>query len=625
MRGGPRGVRRVAGVVLAGTLIPSARLPAQDIEAVSALTGIPLPAAYYEEIRRDPRAFELPHGLFWSTPEGPVPAPPVEGTARLPVILALFADSREPHLRPEDVGAALFEGPASAGTITAYYDEISRGRFRVEGDVFPWVRTDVTMAQVVGDSYGLGGTARLGEYLLQALAVVDEHVDFSRYDTTGDGFVDAVAFEFLEVAASCGGPSIWPHRSSIASRNHGEPYVTDDVGPGGTPVKVNGYIIQGVTDCSGVAVQTAATIAHEFGHVLGLPDFYHPVGGIEPEHRRWVLGCWELMAAGAWGCGPVAERLPFGPTHMMAPQKELLGWAETEVAGEVWDQEFVLEPVQQSGRALVVPLDSAGTESLVLEYRPRVGFDHPLPAEGVLITHRDLAGTLRPTSGFRYRVRLLEADGNDGLVRTQAQGGNRGEAGDAFGVDGVPGRLNALTRPPLLRNADGRPSTVAIHSIAVADGRARVRLSTGGTPRVIVADGVSGSVARPLQGSARIAGGLMPYAVLGVSGAPEGVGATAIEDRLMIHGTPWDVGPFELRVHVGDARGGAVEALVPVSVREFFVTHARLLQPFLGTDEEPLLPGERSLLDALGNANGVLDVGDVRAWLLREQGSGPGT
>lgn len=624
-----RMVTRYTAATLAALLGSIARpVSAQDIEAVAGLRGIPLPSAYYEAVRRNPLAFELPNGLFRSSPEGPQRVAAVTGTVRIPVVLALFADSPEPHIRAEEVRASLFDGPTDAGTLTASYEEMSRGRFRVVGDVLPWVRTATTLAQAVGTTNGLSGNARVGDYLVQALSQLDPTVDFGRYDSDGpdgipnsaddDGIVDAVAFEFLEIAASCGGPAIWPHRSGISNSGSGQPFITGDRRPNGTRVQVDGYIVQSVADCSGQTVQTAATIAHEFGHVLGLPDFYHVVGGDNrPQFRRWVLGCWELMAAGSWGCGPVTERESFGPTHMLAAQKAQLGWLELETVGEVWDQEFVLPPVQ-SGRALRVPLDSAGTEALIIEYRTRTGFDRALPSEGVLITHFDQGGALRPRLGLRYRERLLEADWNDGLVRVTEEGGNRGEAGDAFGGGGGISRLNAFTNPPLLRQATGgSPSNVAIHSITVAGGQARIRLSNSRTPRVILpATALRGTVARSLDTHLRIAGGMMPYSVVSVTGGPPGLEVTALEDDLHVRGMMGRPGSFQMIIRLGDSRGSGFEALVPVTVENFVVEQGRLLQGFLRSGDQPLAPNERGYLDQAGNANGALDVGDVRAWLL---------
>jgi hypothetical protein len=110
----------------------------------------------------------------------------------------------------------------------------------------------------------------------------------------------------------------------------------------------------------------------------------------------------------------------------------------------------------------------------------------------------------------------------------------------------------------------------------------------------------------------------MPYDVRQVSGAPEGVDATALGDQVLLIGAPRAVGSFQVAVRLGDASGNGFEALVPVSVQAFFVEHARLLQAFLRTENEPLYVEEQSYLDGLGNQNGAFDVGDVRAWLLRQ-------
>jgi hypothetical protein len=303
---------------------------------------------------------------------------------------------------------------------------------------------------------------------------------------------------------------------------------------------------------------------------------------------------------------------------MLANQKATLGWLELETVGEVWDREFVLPPVQSSGRALRVPLDSAGLESLVIEYRARTGFDRALPAEGVLITHVDRGGALRPRLGLRYQQRLLEADWNDGLVRIASERGNRGEAGDAFGVDGAVGRLNAFTNPPLLRNATGgMPSAVTIHSITVGGGQARIRLSNSPTPRVVQPGSeVRAGVARALDERMRIAGGVMPYSVVSFTGGPPGTQVGVQEDELLVTGFPARAGSFQLSVRLGDSRGSGFETMVPVAVEDFFVEQGRLLQGFLRSEEQPLGVGERTYLDEAGNANGALDVGDVRALLL---------
>ena len=465
---------------------------AQDIEALAELRGLTLPQSYYDRVAQDRGAFELPNGLFRVNAQGQVePVRDIGGIHRLVVLPALFSDSEEPHITREMIQASLFDGPAPYGTITEAYAEMSRGQFTLLGDVLPWVRTSRPMEVVVGEDNGLGSDADLGPYFLEALQLADATTDFGLYDNDGpdnvpnsgddDGFVDAMTFEFIEIAGSCGGPSIWPHRSGLAPRNNGEPYTTNDARPDGGFVQVNGYIVQSATDCEGLDVQIANTISHEYGHVLGLPDYYHPTAAGGPVGRRWILGCWALMAAGSWGCGPVEDRVPYGPSHMSARSKNVLGWLDfTEVGLEpVSSREYVLDPVQTSGDALRIHLDQGGSEYLLVEYRAQVGFDHGIPADGVLIYHQELGAALRPnpSSGNPYFLALLEQDDNDGLIRNSFEGGNRGEAGDAWGVGGVSNELSSITSPSTRLN-DGSATQVVFHSIVGKNGQARITLST---------------------------------------------------------------------------------------------------------------------------------------------------
>jgi M6 family metalloprotease-like protein len=482
-----------AGIALAA-LAPG-RAAAQDVEMLSRTSGRALPPGYYEQVRRDPHFFELRRGwsrqgVAWQQalaaapgPGGALPAVlPVRGNLRMVVVMTLFADSPEPPFATSVSESQLFGGNP-LGNLTDYYREISRGEVNLTGTVLPWVRTSVTTAQAVGTSNGLGPEAQMGAYLTDAVARLDGMVDFGRYDSDGpdglpnsgddDGFVDVTVFQFSDVAGSCGTAGVWPHRSAIRGWT-GQPYATNDLRPDGQPVRVDDYIIQSAVDCAGKP-QDIATIAHETGHAFGLPDFYDATGGLLPQQRRWVLGCWTLMAAAAWGCGDGAS---VGgartPAHMGAYEKLALGWVQRTAAEPGWRREYLLDPVRASGRVLQVPLRGA-EEFLLLEYRPRDGFDVSLPAPGVIVYHVEPARPLRPcaTCARIYRVGLVEADGDGALVRTALEGGNRGVAGDVFGGART---LGDFTTPSLRLNSGARSNVLV--EMSVADGRARVLVST---------------------------------------------------------------------------------------------------------------------------------------------------
>jgi M6 family metalloprotease-like protein len=613
-------------------LAPSA-LSGQDIQAVAEMRGLTLPPGYYAQLAADPTSYTLPNGLFRIGPDGERLVQRVDGTKRVAVIPALFADSPEPHVTAGTIQERIFDGPAPRGTLTALYQEMSGGRLNVTGEVNDWVRTSLTRAEVVGTSNGLvREDARTGEFLLDALRQADPGFDFGLYDNDGpdglpnsgddDGWVDAIAFEFIEIAASCGGPGIWPHLWGIRPWNAGQPFTTDDARPDSGFVQIDAYIIQSAVDCGGTEPQDAAVIAHEFGHVLGLPDYYHPTVPSEGSFgRRWVLGCWELMAAGAWGCDEHnLDRAPFGPTHMSARSKNRMDWLTYRDVGAVRDAEFVLAPVQTSEEALRIPLDDEGLEFLLLEYRQQTGFDDEIPADGVVIYHQDFQGSLRPDpEGTQpYFLRVVERDDNAGLVRNALDGGNRGEAGDAWGVGGVDQKLHGMSVPSSRRN-DGSPSSVTIHSLVVEGGVAKLRISTAATPEIVApTEPLRVQPAEPFEQRLRVGGGFMPYAFQG--SGPEGVSLTVDGDDVVVAGTLGATGPFELALGVVDALGRAATPLfLPITAGEWLVGEDRLLQSFLGSSAAPLEPAERSYLDFVGNGNGRYDVGDLRAW-LRDNG-----
>ena len=614
--------RLITSLMLLGTAVTA---HAQDVE-VRARAGVRLPDEYYARIAAQPDLFDIDRG--WTARSRLVSGTNavVTGTLPLVVVQALFADSPEPAISSSDIQRILFDGPTPHGTVTQFYREISGGRFTVTGSVLPWVRTAITRAEAVGSSYGLGGDAEVGTFLMQALERADAHVDFTRFDNDGadgvpnsgddDGYVDAVAFQFIERAASCGGDGIWPHRSRLRSMA-ARAFASADTGRSGAPILVDSYIVQSTVDCAG-APMTASVIAHELGHVLGLPDLYHAANGILPSQRRWVLGCWTLMAAGAWGCGDGSTYgVTLRPVHMGPWEKATLGWIDEQIVGSVREHDYVLEPVQTSGRSLRVPLDTVGHEYLQIEYRPRLGFDVDLPAAGVLIYHIDLTRPLYPraTDPRVYRVALKEADGDSALRRTALEGGNRGVAGDAWALGGAAAFSN-MTNPPLRRNS-GLPSTVTIHSIAIRDGAAHVRLSTAAAPALVGMTQLRGTALAQFTGNVRAAGGALPYQWTVAGMLPPGVLVTPDAERLVFSGTPRASGTFQVDVSIADALGTVAAQSLTLVLAAVTIETDRLLQSFLRSQAAPLSTAEQDYLDNSGNRNGRYDVGDLRRYLLQ--------
>lgn len=467
---------------------------AQDLEMEAFVRGRPLPAAYHERVARAPEFFRVRSGWTARGLAAMADGESLEGELPLLVVPALFADSPEPTVPASEIARIFFDGPYEPGTLARFFAEQSRGRLTLSGGVAPWVRSELTAAEVRAGSYGLGDDARTGEFLVQIVAAADASMDLRAFDNDGpdgvpdsgddDGVVDALVVEFLEAPLTCAGqgPTIWGHRAAVSGWT-GEPYLSDDVGHGGEPIRVDDYIVQPGVFCDG-SLSTVVVAAHELGHILGLPDLYDGTEGLLASQRNWVVGCWSIMAAGQWGCGPaLAQGRWDRPPHMGPWEKAALGWLpELTVADEGLDLEYELRSVESSGEVLRV--DLSATEYLLVEYRDGSGFDRNLPATGILVHHVDEtrpSGNRRcRTCPRRYLAALLEADANRSLLIPEGQGGSRGEAGDIFRV-GQPGRVTNATDPST-RLSSGAPSDVTIYDLRVEDGVARVRLSTRVVP-----------------------------------------------------------------------------------------------------------------------------------------------
>ena len=214
-----------------------------------------------------------------------------------------------------------------------YPERITNGVYNLPGTT-QYYGADANGSAIIGSLAGVAalqqidsGCGPTGKLVADAVALADPEIDYSDYDTDKDGIVDF----FMAVFAGCGGngasqlaacsdaPSdllpydnIWPHSSSL-EYSFTDPetglagFTTDDQLKDleGKPlyytnaartkmttkktdfkvfVRVGPYNVNPET-----AIDAASVISHEYGHSLGLPDFYSTGG-------RETYGDWNLMA-----------------------------------------------------------------------------------------------------------------------------------------------------------------------------------------------------------------------------------------------------------------------------------------------------------------------------------------
>ena len=398
-------------------------------------------------------------------------------------------------------------------TMQNVYKESSNGKVnlvRKENTDFAWVELprgasyylDQEGTYAENGKYLLGnanGDAHTGEFVRDLLKAADDQIDFSQYAVEGEVPNIFVVHEGTGAEFSRDPAQFWSHKWSLLSAlYYGKYYETGQPADvhAGMPqsewidqtienemtydgVLVNNYNIQpgiggnvagydAATDSYDESLATGpfpaqpGVYAHEFGHALGLPDFYDTVYSSEG------VGNYSMMAGGSWMRYPDAAAYSGNsPTGFDPFSKIFLGWADPiSVTPEQEVQTITLPPVNEaSADNGIVKMDvpgSNGTEYFLFENVQQKGFNQGLirqgeDAHGLLAWHVDEnIINLYQTAGFRpnnvenwmnkrfqynqfqtandgtkvthYGLSVLQADGQYDLEKNV----NRGDAADFF-------------------------------------------------------------------------------------------------------------------------------------------------------------------------------------------------
>lgn len=365
-------------------------------------------AANAEQRTREEMAFlsSVPKGLFFADAQMDERASwrmeriesnyPTTGENNLLVILVSFADRAFTYSQQDFQNLMSQPGYSvggAVGSVKDYYSDCSFGQLELN----PVVAGPYTLSQPMA-YYGATGETfsdvNPKEMIAEACALADGDVDFSQFDMNNDGVIDAVHIIFAGQPESSTGETdaIWPHRWTI---NEGD--VAQRVFDG---VVLSDYSCS--AEKRGGGMDAIGTICHEFGHVLGLPDFYDTDYGASGGNAS-ALSSWSIMASGSYNNGGNT------PAAFNAYERYLLSWMEFDtlsVAGN-----YSLPVLVDSNRAYVIttPYDN---EFFVLENRKRTSWDAFVPADGMLIYHIKDEGDYCINCNPSYqRCDIEEADG----------------------------------------------------------------------------------------------------------------------------------------------------------------------------------------------------------------------
>lgn len=343
---------------------------------------------------------------------------PVQGDYRVLVILADFQDVEFSASRQIDINTLVkdmlngqnFTFQDATGSANAFFRYTSCGQFNPIFDVYGPVKMSQNEREYVTPSEketyvdpATGKTVEVypaGKMIREAVLGIDAEVDFSKYDSNGDGCVDFVYVFFPGQGATTGGDrysTIWPHAFTLEAAL-GSALELDGV-------KINRYATSSELGTN-KKLSGIGTFCHEFSHVLGLPDLYDTANN-GSANAVFTPGTFDTMDAGNY------NNSEHTPPVFSAYERYAMEWmCPTTLTG---GGNITLLPLTARNFAYKIPTRNADTEYYLLEARAPKDYDQYLECHGLAVWHIDYKKSIWdnncPNNNARHRhIQLVEAD-----------------------------------------------------------------------------------------------------------------------------------------------------------------------------------------------------------------------
>lgn len=357
---------------------------------------------------------------------------PVIGSPKALVVLVEYLDvpfkTSDPYEYFNDMlNLENFSRNGATGSARDWFIYNSNGMFNPNFDVYGPIKLKHNRRYYGGnDSYG--NDSKPEEMVIEAIEALDDEVDFTQYDTNGDGYIDNV-FVFYAgegEADSSKSEAVWPHSYDLEYARPRDTFEYDGV-------ILNHYACSNEIDYQYKRADGIGTFVHEFSHVMGLPDLYATTysSAVTPSEYS-VLDY-----------GPYNNQGRTPPNYSSF-ERNALGWLTPKMFME--DENIILEPLIHTNDCYLVPTER-DTEFFLLEYRQRVGNDTYIPAGGMIVWQIDyddykwLYNSVNNSAGHQ-NVMMLKADNRNTVASL---------SGDTY-----PGKTNNTSLGP-----DTKPAFVS--------------------------------------------------------------------------------------------------------------------------------------------------------------------
>lgn len=338
------------------------------------------------------------------------------------------------------------------GSLRDYFYDQSYGQFDPEFDI-------VGPITVPHTQYYINGVSRVAELTEEILALADEQVDYSRYDSNGDGELDMVYIMYAGYSSNYEGNDtrlVWPHASTMVDPEGVQPDIYHDgirMGRFAASSEIFGWHDEGHLILDGIG-----TICHEFSHVLGFMDHYDVLG--YQEHPN----TWDVMSAGCYN-GDINRT----PCAYNSYEKAVAGFLTPRDISQLDGEQISLKSIETSDDAAII-YSMQEHVSFFMDNRQPDKWDVDLPGHGLLVWRVD---SIRPEYWYQNYVNVTTR-ACFRLVRACGTQGNLLSGVEDMDFDPFPGtrHVTSLDNEPGVSNLlshDRYASPVTLQEIAEED------------------------------------------------------------------------------------------------------------------------------------------------------------
>ena len=315
----------------------------------------------------------------------------------------------------------------ATGSVRQYFSDQSNGQYSPQFDVVGPVTVPSNMSYYgANDKYGYD--IHPADMVVEACSIANatHNVDFTKYDNDTDGYVDFVYIIYAGKGEADYGKeegaedAIWPHSWDVYSAKTIYPEL-QRIFDG---KKLYQYACSGEIDGAGDRTGIG-TIAHEFSHVIGLPDLYDTSTDGQNTVDDMTPDTWHIMDYGSYNNNGKT------PPNYNIYDKYYLGWQSPINPGNKAQNLSLIaagnsdcNAYQIAASNALLPANSTDTVYYI-ENRQQSGWDAHLPGHGLLIWRivysQSVWDNNAPNSTLGHlRYALLSATGKTTNIGTTA-------------------------------------------------------------------------------------------------------------------------------------------------------------------------------------------------------------